>query len=762
MSNIREHIESANSVPAGKSRRRTTPKDQLHSQAGKLTVVGNLAADIKQTDPLVFWTVHHAKPYLVDLREFADGVQDQTRVMFAARRPLIEQIAPAFQARHAMSSPSTIDTVKDGLRKWWQLFDAIEADEQQNSPQVTLTKRLTSVLDLGGLHGSRAVQAGMSRNDFHSFVVLADITRHALGAKRPLHWKAPAKRNRKVAAVLPPEDIKAVYHAVKADWHNAIDRWAHADKLIAGPTQGGYSPGEGPNSINISNDVHRFSAEGDDERAHLASMQLDRCRMDENTLRAGIGLWRAAVTRLGHEDLVRDDLLVSAGDVSFPIKTVNISKIAEAMYPNGLDIRSAFFLCLSVGGLNPSVLLDLQLDLSGGLDIPEGLSGPKSSESARRHWVLQRCPFLVQSPIEDEYYIEGWKDRAKSWISRSYKWKQHQTPGPILTELILRTWPLRIALNRRLEIAVQALEAARENDAGADDLNEHQQRVLELTDAVRSVWIYRGMHRITWLSQSDYYTVQPGTSYLKVVTRRLNAGRRNKGQPEIAEMEPRRFRDAYANWALDFSGGEVLAVMVALDHRQISTTDGYLQNTVVRARVAKKYRTFSQALFSSLASGMLDPTHLALETRFAEKGSDERSLMAIRLVEYREAVKSRYGVGCRDPRRPSRLVDPAFEIDGVKFCTVHRCTLCHENAIITPEAFPGLTLRQAELEILQEHMPASSFVMSSFDAELQNVRTALLPLSEANPVHLSSTIELHKREILEGHRRVPGFTVRPA
>lgn len=730
----------AGPAPSAGSPRRSPSKDHLQTQAGNLTLVGQQAADLKHTDPLVFWTLHTAKPHLVDLREFAEGTLEHgdAEASFGARRALIEQLAPAFQARHGLAAPSTIETIKTGLRKWWQLFDAIEAEESRKLPQGASVKHLASVLDLGALHGNRAVQSGMSPNDFHSFVVLADITRLALGVKRPLHWQPPAKRKRNLVEVPPPEVIQAIYHRMKADWHNAIDRWSRSEQLVAGartacqPTQ--------PKPLHAGPDP---SSE------------------DEVALVAGLGLWQAAVDRLGHVDLLRHDLVESAGDQSFPVKAFNISEVAEAIYPNGADIRSAFYLCVAVGGLNTSVLLDLRLDLPAGLQIPDHLTSPAANDAERRQWVLRCCPFLVQSPIDGEYYIEGWKDRARSWVSRTYKWKQHLTPGPILVELIIRTWPIRVAINRRLDAARASMSKAIDEDATIDEVNALRQQVLHLTYAVHSVWLYRGMHSIIWLTREDLSTFRPGQSYLQWVTHRLNEERRAQKKSEITSMSPRLFRDAYAAWALGYSGGDVLAVMVALDHKRLGTTDGYLDNTVVRARIVKKHRSFAGALFGSLASGNLDTTLLAMETRYADNVPDERARMVLRLVEYREAVKSRYGVVCRNPHYPSKLADPAFDADGVKVCATHRCTLCPDNAIITPDAYPGLMLRLAELEMQEEATPVASFVMSSYDAELQNVQMALLPLKESDPDRLTATVASFKDEIRTGSRRVPGFSVKP-
>ncbi|MBL8086387.1 MAG: hypothetical protein JNN26_27405, partial [Candidatus Obscuribacter sp.] len=97
--------------------------------------------------------------------------------------------------------------------------------------------------------------------------------------------------------------------------------------------------------------------------------------------------------------------------------------------------------------------------------------------------------------------------------------------------------------------------------------------------------------------------------------------------------------------------------------------------------------------------------------------------------------------------------DPTFEADGTKTCRRHRCTLCHENAIITADSYPGLMLRQAELELDQENMPLKAFMNSDLDAELENTRSALSPLLKSDPLKVMQTIESYKGEIRSGRRR---------
>lgn len=761
--NRRIHCDEKTSMSKrGLAPRAPVHKDHLQSKLGILSLARTAEIDLDSDQPLIFWTRSRLKPYLVDLTEFAEGIDEEDGASaepYRGRRELIEQLAPAFKVRHILAAPRTIETIKAGLRKWWRLFDSIEATQAKDLKPGDVVQRVSSVLDLGPLHGSKAVQSAMSRNDFHSFVVLADITLIALGTRRRLHWPSPAARQRQIAVVPPSEDIKSLYHAIKDDWHTAKHRWIIADGLLAGAENGGFSPEESPDAIHLLKEYERCVLQGAEVQCEERRQRYLRQCAHERSLMVALADWRTAAKQAGTVDLVRRSLGGPASSLVSTGSSLGIARVAESMYPNGTDIRSAFHLCLAVGGINISVLTDLRLDLRAGLDVPTDLAGPMADEVRRRNWVLERCPFLVESPIPGEYYIEGWKDRSKSWVSRTYKWKQRLTPGPILIELIIRTWSLRCALAERLAVAGKALLEARSRHATKDEINRLREDVHELERAVVSPWIYRGARAICWLDGTDFHAVTAAKSYLDVVTDRINAKRRELGVREIVLMDPRRFRDAYAAWALNVSGGEVLAVMVALDHRRLATTGTYLENTAIRSRVLKKYRTFSNALFNSLGEGVLDPTRIAMETRYASDRDEERSRMADRLTEYRAVVKSRYGVGCRNPRSPSKHADPTFEADGIKVCSTHRCMLCKENAIVTPEAYPGLMLRQAELEIIEENTPVASFRLSMFEAELRNTRTALLPFNEAQPDVLAVTVEQLKDEFRQGIRRIPGFAL---
>lgn len=170
----------ASNKQASESPRRSANMDHISREAGKLAVVGGTGSDTNRENDLVFWTSHTTKRHLVNLTEFAEGKMNadiDCDEQYTGRRSLIEQLAPAFRARHAMAAPRTIESVKSGLRKWWRLFDAMEAEERASLSEDATVCILTSVYGLGPLHGDKAVQSGMNRDTFHSFVVLADITR---------------------------------------------------------------------------------------------------------------------------------------------------------------------------------------------------------------------------------------------------------------------------------------------------------------------------------------------------------------------------------------------------------------------------------------------------------------------------------------------------------------------------------------------------------------------------------------------------------
>lgn len=748
----------ANRIKANTPPRIAKNKDHLASMRAEVGIVATSAEVIGSNNNLVFWTTTVGDACLVDLTEFASGgASDHFRWGgdFTGRPHLIEELAPAIRRKLQFASSDTCVSNIKHFRKWWRLFDQIEATNSKNNLALkdSSSQRIKTVADLGPIHGNSAVQAGMSRNEFSSFVSAAEITRKVLGL-RQLSWTTPDDPDRPVSTLAPDEDIKALYHGIKRDWHAATDHWELTDKLIAGPTGGGHLAGESNDCIHLRAEILRVKNKGSPTPSSAQQHLKQRVEYEKMLLK-NIDLWANVTTRLDKVQLNATDLHRARNRKWFDREGYSIASMVSALYPGPTDARAAFHLCMAVGGLNPSVLTGLQIDLPDNNSLPPNLTGPDADPLVRRAWILAICPFLQQSPIDTEYAIEGWKNRSKSFIERTYQWKQHLTPGPILVEMIIRSWPLRLSLIKDLREAQDHLNTGVELKSDNNSVDRLRKRVHSLEFAVRSPWLYMTYNQgIGWLHDKNFNTSGP-TIYLDQVSNRINKIRAVQGRCDLVRMRSTDFRDAYAVWALDHSGGDVLAVMVALDHRRFSTTNAYLHNTVIHRRVLKKQQDFNRALISSFREGEIDPTVLAMRARDSSLCSEEEAIMNARLKEYRRSSKSRYQVGCRDPYHPDPLVDPTFVADGSRVCPKHRCTLCHANAIITPASYPGLLLRQAELEVLQERMPIAAFLLSDYEAELMNTRVALRPYVLAEPEKAAAMLANYKDEIRTGKRRTP-------
>ncbi|WP_230753315.1 hypothetical protein, partial [Ralstonia solanacearum] len=101
-----------------------------------------------------------------------------------------------------------------------------------------------------------------------------------------------------------------------------------------------------------------------------------------------------------------------------------------------------------------------------------------------------------------------------------------------------------------------------------------------------------------------------------------------------------------------------------------------------------------------------------------------------------------------------RHIAPAFKPDGKSMCSVQRCTLCLENAVILPESLPGLCKRLAELRYIRASMGVGPFLESTFPEELENTELALLAFDEKDVRQLTEDWE---RRIASGEHRVIEF-----
>lgn len=380
---------------------------------------------------------------------------------------------------------------------------------------------------------------------------------------------------------------------------------------------------------------------------------------------------------------------------------VLLMDILRGRYPDGGDIRMAFHLCLATTGWNPAVLL--------ALDANE--------------------PFIEPHPRSpSRYVLRGIKDRAggAEQVSEGL-FKSQGSAGFILQTLLQRTAPLRAELVRLRALLLEEL-------AGSPELTKSEHKKLrskidELNEGVRSPWLFvshvgDGIH---WLSDANFGgSTQKKTSFLSDLIDGINV--RQPPDRQLEYITPTDFRDIYAAQVYHASGGSILAVMKALNHKRLTSTQVYVDNTLLNEEHRKLFGIFSGAFWDELAStGRVDPTLLAKISRDGAVSSDERA----RLEGYRTLLRSRIGIGCKKPTNPPKHIAPDFVPDGRKLCPIQRCMLCLEHAVLLPESRDGLCKRASELEFIQGGMSVTSWEQSSFAEELENTELALTLFDEA-------------------------------
>ena len=401
------------------------------------------------------------------------------------------------------------------------------------------------------------------------------------------------------------------------------------------------------------------------------------------------------VKRTKHPRPTVQQLWSDIGNKAFYNEGFSAADMLRGSYPDGDDIRAAFHLCLATTGWNPAVLLSL--------DVNDPFIEPHPKDASR-------------------YVLRGSKARAggAEQVSEGL-FKSQGSAGVVLQTLIARTEPLRKQLGRELEDCQKKLEDAALAQSEASLI---RQRVTTLKQGLRSPWLFatQAVAEVQWLTDDTFATsVEKLTSsYMGDLIQNLN--RRQPDDRKLARIAATDLRDAYAVNAYHASGGSILSVMKALGHRHPRTTQIYLHNTLLREEHRKLYGTFSTALWDEMSkNGRIDPTILAKISRDGRATAEERE----RLTEYRTIMMSRVGVGCSDPHHPPRHIDPSFVADGKAMCSVQRCTLCYEHAVILPESRPGLCKRLAELRHLRTTMTMGAFLNSSFAEELENTELAL-------------------------------------
>jgi hypothetical protein len=555
-------------------------------------------------------------------------------------------------------APKSIVQIQNSLRGWWRLFDVIELRLSEGGATFV---RLDSVAQLTEIHRQKAHDDCMGRIAFGNFVRIANLARYSLGLPK-LHWHAPEAPES--IRYLPPKwQTDLVRFSLKRTWFATLHRWEQAEGLLAGR-----------------------QPQSEEEARLLRNYLLFQSTVEET------GHPRPSATHLWQAN-PRGKSNVTFGKHGYAVRDM-----LRGFYPDSDTVRSAFHLCLANTGWNPSVLL--------ALDVNKEIIEPHPKDAAR-------------------YMMIGHKARGDSIQTVEGLYKSQGSPGMILQMLILKTAPLREQLNKELVRRQEALKSAIFSGAATADLNSHRKEIVKLQQGICSPWLFVSPvdETITWLHQKNYFSGKSkvtGETFLQTVVATINESRPTAAK--ISGIKPSDFRDAFAAYAYQISGGSILYAMKALGHRQPTTTQAYLDNSLLNHKSNEMYRTFSTALWHEIRiHRRVDPTIIAKWSRDGNVTDEERE----RLSEYRALKRSRLGVGCKDPFSPPSRIAPEFQKDGVAMCPVQRCTLCFENAVIFPESLSGLCKRFAELNFIKSSISLIAFSESTFPEELENTELAL-------------------------------------
>ncbi len=703
---------------------RNQNKDHRKEHGGVELVEASVAP--QSDDPLRFWTHHPTENTLVDLHVFALGEWKNPRRTgggnwsgpFSGRPELIMELAPAIQARLTLAAGRTCAGYTNTLRAFWRAFDQLEATTVADGRTL---ERLTRVVQLTHLHEAVAHRAGIAPKFFSQFVTIVDDTRRLMHLA-PLFWRTPSAEgaNRK----LPPADqAKALKTAIKQDWEKVRKTWARHDAIRRG---------EEPDTL----------SEWEKRDASIVRQYAERNEELRRNWQHLEGIQKSTGQILPTPEQLK------CGVTSLSASTGLQTKLMRGIaFPTVEDADIGFHAALMGSGWNPSTLIT-------GLDatLPERIfQHPKD---------INQSVLMVDDPGASEEEVnhvamQGSKARAGGRL----QFCMGQKKNPASPPAIVATWLERTAALRqqlRHDCTAASAKLARLKATGeAQEIIERQFKALQtLQKGLRNVWLYvDGAGKINWLDGLRWCRYHPPgerekCSYLDRVIGRLNAERATRDEPAIGRVTPSDFRDIYARWVLKQSGGNIIAVMLALGHASLRSTDNYTDNNIFSAENDDTVRRFMTHLFGELQQGRVDITILAQLVRHGPLTPQ----MLARLEEYRRLMRSRVKVGCADAKHPPAHIEPDHE-DG-QWCGTHRCLRDCPNARFLPESVDGIAMRVEELLVISDRLALDKWVKEKFEEELEAGEFLLADLYPADAV---ADARAHWREkILAGKHVVPG------
>jgi hypothetical protein len=664
-------------------------KDHLRELAPNLVAVPIPSLVESTEDPLRFWTKHE-RPTLVELHIFVNGDDGLSRKHGTpgARSSFSGRpnlIHELAPALRALLEYASPRSVSQYIQALRDWWRLFDSVEQAANQGTIAFEPVRSVADIGELHRQRAMDDGMERGAFGSILVAINIVRKNNGL-RHLMWRRPDPKSR--SRKLPPEwHIRTVRIALKHSWFAILGRWERAGELLAGRTPA-----------------------NEEEQRLLNNYQV----------------FKAVSAKTLHPRPPAVDLWDGVASTTFNNRGFSVPDMQQGFYPDAEDIRVAFHLCLASTGWNPAVFLSL--------DANSQFIEPHPKDPTR-------------------YLLRGYKFRARSEQMSEGLYKTQGSAGFILLTLLERTAPLRAQLRLELEKQESRYHDMLLHSAPIAEMDAQRKRVEKLREGVSSVWLYvtATSDEISWFNpnESQYSRGTGGANRITFLDRLV--ARINKRQPadrQVANIKAGDFRDAYAAYAYQISGGMVLYVMKALGQRSLRSTKDYLDNTLLNAESNRLYRTFSNAMWHEIkVHKRLDPTVIAKHSRDGVASQEHRD----RLATYRNLRRSRIDVGCRDPQNPPKRIAPRFQADGKEHCHVQRCMLCVENAVLFPDSVRGVCKRLAELRHIRSRMSSVAFIESSFDEELENTEIAL---AAYDPAEVANHLEDWEARIHDGRHRI--------
>lgn len=690
-------------------------KNNLKDHAG--VALAAPPSSLKSDDPLRFWTNHPTQNILVDLRPFADGEFERRHPYmggnwggpYSGRPILIAEIAPALEARCALLRQKSVESYLFALRTWWRLFDAMEAAPPRDGQSIA---RVVSLADINQLHDVAARRRGIKPNEFRFFLSVANDARKLL--RLPMLMWVPPKAADPQRHLITDDQAREIKTALKQDWERVRKTWARNDAIRAEAER--RSTGEKPTVLDETGEHLLKNWQYFNSIQKEIGQTLPSGEQLIGQLRNATSLWRSGLER----KLMR-----------------------SIQFPTAEEADTAFHLALLNSGWNPSTLGNL--DATAPFLIADH---PKDD----RQLVL-----TARDDEDEEITIQSDKPRARGKTQFCSGLKKHSSSPPIIVASYLkRVAPLREILEQQYHVAHSELIRLEAAGATVETIGPQMKLVQELLVGCRSVWLYVDLKgKINWLNWRQWgrYAKPEGRkgadSYLEQIRRRLNAERVKLGLEVIPTVSPSDFRDIYARWVYVQSGGNVLAVMLALGHATLSSTRHYVENNLFNAENDAHARRFMIHLFSELQRGRVDLTILAQLVRHGPLTPE----METRLAKYRQLMRSRIGVGCAAPRHPPTHIAPAHVVG--RLCSTQRCLKDCPHARFLPESLIGIAMRVEELLAMSEYLPRESWLKGEFQKELDEGETLLATLFPKETV--ADVRDSWRERIAAGDHLIPGL-----